>query len=606
MSTIRTIDEQIADALSSNTTYNDFRPRWEYLYQSYMGGQEYQDGAYLTRYQLETAAEYQARLRSTPLDNHCASVVQVYNSFLFREEPDRDLGSLEGSPSAESFLRDADLDGRSLDAFMKDVATWASVFGHCWILVAKPNTGAVTLADEQALGVRPYLNLMTPLAVTDWNYRRNAQGVYELDYFKYIEEFTDSGQTIKIWTRETIETIEVDTKNRSIRSDTVEPNGLGYIPAVCAYNMRSNMRGIGVSDITDIADTQRMLYNINSEIEQSIRIDSHPSLVKTPETQAGIGAGSIIQMPDNLDPGLKPYILDYNGAELGAMLSVKQNLVSVIDKMANTGAIRATESRSMSGVAMETEFQLLNAKLSAKADGLELAEEQIWSIFAHYQGTTWDGEIEYPGSFNIRDTEKEFQQLQIAKATATDPAVLAVIDYKLLEALGEEPGELVNIINTLMPIEPADALAVAALLAPDQESESIATDGCPIATQDIGVNLANRQTAIDTANYGPLNPALPNTVFWAAKADMWNTTPATARQSLCGNCSFFDQTTPILDCIDAGLSAGGATGDEWDSVGGGQLGYCEAFDFKCKSTRTCDAWVAGGPITDTTPQQPGA
>jgi hypothetical protein len=438
MSTIRTIDEQIADALSSNTTYSDFRPRWEYLYQSYMGGQEYQDGAFLTRYQLETAAEYTARLRSTPLDNHCASVVQVYNSFLFREEPDREFGSLDNSPAVLSFLRDADLDGRSMNAFMKDVATWASVFGHCWVLIAKPNLGAITLADEQALGVRPYLNLMTPLAVTDWNYRRNAQGVYELDYFKYIEEFTDSAQTIKIWTRETIETIEVDTKNRSIKSDVVEPNGLGYIPAVCAYNMRSNMRGIGISDITDIADSQRMLYNINSEIEQSIRIDSHPSLVKTPETQAGIGAGSIIQMPDNLDPGLKPYILDYNGAELSAMLEVKRNIVEVIDKMANTGAIRATESRTLSGVAMATEFQLLNAKLSEKADGLELAEEQIWSIFANYQGTEWTGHVEYPGSFNIRDVENNMQTLKTAKETATDPGVFKVIDYEILELLGKE------------------------------------------------------------------------------------------------------------------------------------------------------------------------
>ncbi len=93
-------------------------------------------------------------------------------------------------------MRDADLDGRSMNAFMKDVATWASVFGHCWVLIAKPNLGAITLADEQALGVRPYLNLMTPLAVTDWNYRRNAQGVYELDYFKYIEEFTDSANNV--------------------------------------------------------------------------------------------------------------------------------------------------------------------------------------------------------------------------------------------------------------------------------------------------------------------------------------------------------------------------------------------------------------------------
>jgi hypothetical protein len=27
------------------------------------------------------------------------------------------------------------------------------------------------------------------------------------------------------------------------------------------------------------------------------------------------------------------------------------------------------------------------------------------------------------------------------------------------------------------------------------------------------------------------------------------------------------------------------------------LGYCEAFDFKCAASRTCDAWVVGGPIT---------
>lgn len=162
MTVIQTIDQQIAEALSSNTEYNSYRERWEYLYMSYMGGQEYKDGALLTRYQLETAAEYQARINSTPLDNHCASVVQVYNSFLFRDEPNRELGTLEMMPQAQDFLKDADLDGRSLNAFMKDVATWASVYGHCWILMVKPNTGAVTLADEQVLGVRPYVNLMTP------------------------------------------------------------------------------------------------------------------------------------------------------------------------------------------------------------------------------------------------------------------------------------------------------------------------------------------------------------------------------------------------------------------------------------------------------------
>ena len=28
------------------------------------------------------------------------------------------------------------------------------------------------------------------------------------------------------------------------------------------------------------------------------------------------------------------------------------------------------------------------------------------------------------------------------------------------------------------------------------------------------------------------------------------------------------------------------------------LGYCQLFKFKCAATRTCDAWLHGGPIRD--------
>ena len=438
MTIMQTIDQQIAAVLSTTVLYNENRTQWQYLLASYLGGDDYRQGGYLTHYTQETAAEYQARLRNTSLDNHCASVISVYNSFLCREEPDRDLGMLEDTPDADSFLQDADLDGRSLNAFMKDVATWASVFGHCWIIVAKAASGAQTRAEEIAQGIRPYVSLASPLVVLDWQWKRAINGAYELVYLKYIEEINDSQRTVKIWTKETVRTVVVDTSRGAISYDLEEINGLGYIPAVCAYNERSSLRSIGISDIKDIADAQRALYNINSEIDQAIRNDSHPSLVMTPETQAGVGAGSIIQMADNLDPGLKPYLLTYDGAELTAMLEVKRNLAEVIDKMANTGGVRGTEGKTMSGIAMVTEFQLLNSKLRAKADNLELAEEQVWQIFANYQGMTWDGEIEYPGSFDIRDVEMEFRQLQIAKSTATDPAVFAVIDQHRLEALGED------------------------------------------------------------------------------------------------------------------------------------------------------------------------
>jgi hypothetical protein len=117
---------------------------------------------------------------------------------------------------------------------------------------------------------------------------------------------------------------------------------------------------------------------------------------------------------------------------------------------------------------------------------------------------------------------------------------------------------------------------------------------CPEATQDVKINLENRQYAIDSANYGPLNPNEPNEDYWKAKADQFKGDVESAKKALCGNCAFFVQTKQMLDCIASGIN----DTNEWDTIEAGDLGYCEAFDFKCAANRTCAAWVVGGPITD--------
>jgi len=118
---------------------------------------------------------------------------------------------------------------------------------------------------------------------------------------------------------------------------------------------------------------------------------------------------------------------------------------------------------------------------------------------------------------------------------------------------------------------------------------------CPTATQDITVNLKNRGKAIDSAAYGPENPALPNTGFWKEKADEWEVSIKDAKTSRCGNCSAFNQEKSMLDCIAKGI---GEEGDPWAMIEAGDLGYCEIFDFKCAASRTCDAWVAGSDQAD--------
>lgn len=128
-----------------------------------------------------------------------------------------------------------------------------------------------------------------------------------------------------------------------------------------------------------------------------------------------------------------------------------------------------------------------------------------------------------------------------------------------------------------------------------QEDEG---ESCPVATGDTEVNLKNRQKAIDKSNYGPMNPNEPSMDYWREISKIWRISPAQAKKSTCGNCAAFIQTSKMLDCIEKGLEEGDTEMDAWEVLDAGDLGYCEIWDFKCASKRTCEAWVSGGPITD--------
>jgi hypothetical protein len=406
------------DIEQQHTQYKGMMPRWEYFIRSYLGGKEFQDGKFLQEYQLELESEYFKRLAYTPLDNHCRNIVHIYSSYLFRVPPTRELGSLEQDATVDYFFDDADLEGRTFDALMREVQVYSSVYGHCWIIVDKPSSNVMTRGEELEQGIRPYLSIYTPENVLDWKYARSTNGYYYLEYLKIRECIEDDGEYYKIWYLDKIDTVFLPTANRD-EPKLIEsvPNPLGKIPAVILYNQRSPMRGLGVSDLTDIADLQKSIYNELSEIEQIIRISNHPSLVKTRDTEAVGGAGSIIEIPDNIDANLKPYILQPSGSNLDGVLKSIAHKIESINRLSHVGAIRATGERIQSGIALRTEFQLLNARLAEKAKLMELAEEQIWRLYALWQETVFDGEVMYPTTFDIRDWATDLELLQQAKAS---------------------------------------------------------------------------------------------------------------------------------------------------------------------------------------------
>ena len=125
-------------------------------------------------------------------------------------------------------------------------------------------------------------------------------------------------------------------------------------------------------------------------------------------------------------------------------------------------------------------------------------------------------------------------------------------------------------------------------------------DVCPVATQDVHINLKNRNHAFKEYGYGPPNPDEANDAFWLKKAKIYNAPTDSIKKMLCGNCAAFIQAPKMMQCIIGGLEKDEEEGKlSYDEqfVKAADLGYCDLFQFTCAAARTCDAWKSGGPIT---------
>ena len=91
---------------------------------------------------------------------------------------------------------------------------------------------------------------------------------------------------------------------------------------------------------------------------------------------------------------------------------------------------------------------------------------------------------------------------------------------------------------------------------------------CPVVTHDPELNEENKQNAIDQFSYG-------------TSPDTWEKKP-----EKCGICEYYNIKSEMMDCIEEGM------GETFD------VGYCTKLDFVCSAENTCNAYEAGGPMTD--------
>jgi len=441
-----------------HSAYEERQALWDYYYRSYVGGNEYRNGEFLRKYFGEEYAPtdvYQGRLDNTPFDNHVRTTIDVYRSFLFRNAPRRELGALANNPFVQSWIKDVDLDGQGMDSFMKTALDWAMVYGNVWIGIDKPQYQANTMAEELAAGVRAYATMYTPQNVTNWHYTRSANGRMSLSMLVVLEECGCEHDTIKIWTPENCMRVKASKAADGQYDEILETeefvNPLGYVPFVNLVAQRTPVRGVGHSLVADVADMSRSIYNKLSELEQNIRLSVHPTLVKTTETSAEGGAGAVINIDDDLPADKNPYLLQPEGSSIQGILDSIQHDIDSIDRMSHLTAVRTKRTSSSSGVALQTERQLLNSLLSDLADNVNETEVKLWDIWMDWQDLVESQEfdIEYSKSFDIRDNHLDVELLSRSMQLVQNNDFHELAQMEIAKIVFEDERDLAHVLKSI-------------------------------------------------------------------------------------------------------------------------------------------------------------
>ncbi len=402
--------------------YDAWVNEWIFYIRSYLGGALYKKADYLLQHPFESAANYMRRKEIAYYYNYCGPIVDIFVSHLFRRSARREYGSLSGDPLFKSFLRDADHEGSSFTQFMREAQRFAAVYGRVSIVVDNPSSYALTRAEAISDDIRPYVTLITPENLLDWSFTRLPSGKPVLEMVKIREE----RNRYRIWTRSLWELWEADREGGEAVLRDFGEHDLGVVPVVNLYNKRSGLRMVGTSDLQDIADINKNIYYLCSDAKEIIENTAFPMLAMPFSKGAGeeereIGPRNILQF-DPAEPNARPYWLEAPHSSLTEIREWVRQDIAEIHRIAKLGGVKSAEdfSKMRSGIAIELEYQQLYATLSEKADNIEQAETMVLDLWARWYGGRFDGAIDYPDDFSVRDMARDLDSAIKAQSAVVD------------------------------------------------------------------------------------------------------------------------------------------------------------------------------------------
>jgi len=409
MATKTSQEELLAKITKHHAEYDANLAKWQQNLDAYGGTGGFSNGSYLIKYPAEQDAKFTLRKSAAYYYNFCKTISDAFNGAIYKKKIIRD-----GNDNLKEFWNSCDYSRqKDMDSFMKQVQLYANNIGHCFVMVDSPKNEAQNRLQEIENGIRPYVYLLSPTVVYDWGIDNITK---ELTFIKILEPIMSNpddplaDHTIvnqyRIWSKNKWELY--DAEGSLIDSGI---NTLGIVPVVVVYNEQTPGSLIGVSEINEISDICKALYNKLSERDYILKSQGFAILCLPGDAPA---AGETLTIETN---GVYYYKVE-NGTPsfiappFTSVESYDRAIKDHIEIMFQLARLRATGGVMPSGVSLKFQFEQTNQSLIKKAGHLRDAELQIAKIVNLINGNdnkTKATIISYPKDYSVDDIVTELE-----------------------------------------------------------------------------------------------------------------------------------------------------------------------------------------------------
>ena len=375
------------------------------------------------KYYKEGDAEFNQRKERAYRENYCKNVVDIINSYIFKESALRKYNDKE----LEKFFGNIDGKGNDIAQFMKRVSTLSSVVGRMYVVVDKGRLpeNEITGTHYDNLKTSPYCYMVYPQDVTDIAFDDFGEVKWAVIRERTRDDddpFVSDGDytaNYKLWQKGSW--ILYDEGGTELDSGFT---GMDFVPVIPVDSGEEIGELSSAGIIYDVAFLDRSIFNNYSRIDAIIADQTFSQLIFPIE---GLPLQEMMTDSDLSERFLKmatnrvlfysvaageakPSYISPDATQAEFILShVKHQITQLYTSL---GLQPIQSSNYASGTSKEWDFDRLNKLLAGKANNLEIAEKKIVRAYSKWMNKEIHAVINYPNEFNIRSLADELLLFQ--------------------------------------------------------------------------------------------------------------------------------------------------------------------------------------------------